>query len=217
MPAARSDDEEAVTKKSEVVDETDTMAAAMSIATQAILVQRRVGEDGRSKAEYDETSRCEVARHKKQSSYSNDPRWNQRRTGVSQPWCRARDARKQKREDRMSWYSVSASEDEDGGREPSVEVPPEIVVEREEEEDKRETDKLAVRAQRLEEQMGRVRQRMSEAVGSNEASMKERRGEERQRWKGALWVKVVQQNLNCRRRWRISGGLRRGKQKSKWR
>ena len=98
-------------------------------------------------------SRCEVAHHKKQASHWNGPRWNQRRTGASQPWCRAREARKQKREDRMSWYAVSASEDQDGGRETSAEVPPGITVELEEEEVKRRTDNLADRVQKLEEQV----------------------------------------------------------------
>ena len=73
-----------------------------AIATETIRVQRRAAEDRRSKAQIDEVSRCEVGHHKKQSSDWNGPRCNQRRTGVSQLWCGARDASKQKREASMS-------------------------------------------------------------------------------------------------------------------
>ena len=119
MAAPESDDEEAATKKGEVVEKADTMAAARgndgevaaaasAIAIEATRVQRRGG--GRRRAENDEASRCEVAHHKLQSSCWTDARWSQRMTGESRSWCRAGKANEQKREDWMSWYSMSASE-----------------------------------------------------------------------------------------------------------
>ena len=49
---------------------------------------------------------------RRQSSYWNNPCWNQRWAGVSWPWCRAGDIRKQRGDDWTSWYSMCASEDE---------------------------------------------------------------------------------------------------------
>ena len=92
-------------------------------------------EGGGSKAERDEVSKCEMC---------------QRTTRESESRCRAREGNK-KKEDRIGWYSVSASEEEDGGREASVDVPPGIVVRREDEEkeDGRRMDKLATRSRSL--------------------------------------------------------------------
>ena len=109
---------------------------------------------------------------------------------------------------------MSASEDEDGGRETSVEVPPGIMVEREEE-NKRKTDHLADRVQKLEGQVRDMHQRMLEAMGFTETGTEEENeswrhdgaGGEWQRWKGAWWVKVGRQNLNSRQRRQISRGL----------
>ena len=92
MAAARANDGEVASTTN------DAAAAASAIATEAARVQRRGG--GRKRAENDEASRCEVAHHKNQSSCWTDARWSQR-TGK---------ANGQKREDWMSWYSVSASE-----------------------------------------------------------------------------------------------------------
>ena len=71
----------------------------------------------------------------------------------SRSWCRGGKANEQKRKDRMGWYSVSASEEEDGGREANVEVPPGIMVERDrdQKEDTKRTDNLVARVQKLEE------------------------------------------------------------------
>ena len=60
IAAARSDDEDAA------ITTNDAEAAGSAIATEASRVQRGVvEEDGRSKAESDEASRCEVAHRKK--------------------------------------------------------------------------------------------------------------------------------------------------------
>ena len=87
-----------------------------------------------------EASKCEVYQKAAKQSCS---------------WCRGGKAKKQKRKDRMGWFSVSASEEEEGGREASVEVPLGIMVERErnEEKDTKRTDNLVATVQKLEEQM----------------------------------------------------------------
>ena len=116
----------------------------------------------------------------------------------------------------MGWYSASVSEEGDGGREASTEVPPEIMVEREEEDTKR-TDNLVARVQKLEGQMRWMHQKLWEATSftgrpTEEENVSWRRdgaGREWQRWKGAWWVKVGRQNLNSRQRKQISRGLRR--------
>ena len=140
----------------------------------------------------------------------------QKATRESRSWCRGGEANEQKRKDRMGWYSVSASEEEDGGREASVEVPPGIMVERErnEKEDTKRTDNLVARVQNLEEQMRWMHRKMWDATSFTVASTKEesvswRRegaGGEWQRWKGAWWVKVEQQNLNSTQKRQISRG-----------
>ena len=85
-------------------------------------------------------------------------------TRESESRCRAREGNK-KKEDRMGWHSVSASEEEDGGGEASVDVPPGIMVEREdEEEDGRRMDKLAARVQKLEERVRGMHEKMWEAM-----------------------------------------------------
>ena len=96
----------------------------------------------------DEASKCKVY---------------QKATRESRSWCRGGEANEQKRKDRMGWYSVSASEEEDGGREASIEVPPGIMVEREEE-DRKRTDNLVARVQKLEGQMREMHQKMWEAT-----------------------------------------------------
>ena len=145
MAAARSDDEEAA------ITTNDAAAVGSAIATEATCEQRGVMEGGGSKAEKDEASKCKVCQKTTRESWSR---------------CRAREGNKQKKEDRMGWYSVSASEEEDGGREASVEVPPGIMVEREyeEKEDRRRTDNLAARVQKLEEQVRGMHQKMWEAM-----------------------------------------------------
>ena len=100
-----------------------------------------------------------------------------------------------------------------------MEVTPGIMVEKEDEEkeDRRRTDNLAARVQKLEEQVRGMHQKMWEAmsftgVATEEESASWRRdgaGGEWQRWHGAWWVKVGQQNLNSRQRRQISGGLQR--------
>ena len=129
------------------------------------------------------------------------------------------EAHKQMRKDRMGWYSVSASEEGDGGRQANVEVPPGITVERErnETEDRKRTDDLVARVQKLEEQMRWMHQKVWETTSftvafTEDESASWRRegaGGEWQRWKGAWWIKVEQQNLNSRQRRQISRGLRR--------
>ena len=152
----------------------------------------------------EEASKCEVYQKAARQSWS---------------WCRGGKANEQKRKDRMGWYSVSASEEEDGGREASVVIPPGIMVERErnEKEDAERSDKLVARVQKLEEQMRWMHHKMLEATSftgaftENESASwrREGAGGEWQRWKGAWWVKVEQQNLNSRQRRQISRGLRR--------
>ena len=102
MAAARSDDEEAS------ITTNDVAAAGNANATETIRVQRGVVEDGGSKVENDEANKCEV---------------RQRRTRGCRSQCRTGEGDNRKREGRIGWYSVSASEEEDGGREVSVEAP----------------------------------------------------------------------------------------------
>ena len=99
----------------------------------------------------DEACKCEIHQRAAKQSWS---------------WCRSGKTDEQKGIDRMGWYSVSASEEEDGGREASVEVPPGIMVERErnEKKDTKRTDDLVARVQKLEEQMRWMHQKMWEAT-----------------------------------------------------
>ena len=94
---------------------------------------------------------------------------------VKWSWCRGGKANEQKKKDRMGWYSVSASEGEDGGREASVEVPPGIMVERDrgQKEDTKRTDNLVARVQKLEESMRWMHQKMWEATSFTVASTEE--------------------------------------------
>ena len=70
---------------------------------------------------------------------------------------------------------------------------------------------MAARVLKLEEQIKGI----GEMIGSNEVSMDEgsagwRRegdGDEWQKWHGAFWIRVEQQNLNSRQRMKISRGL----------
>ena len=161
-------------------------------------------EGGGSRAEKDEVSKCEMCQ-------KDDERESESR-------CRAREGNK-KKEDRMGWYSVSASEEEDGGGEASVDVPPGIMVEREdeEEEDGRRMDKLAARVQKLEERVRGMHEKMWEAMSftgtaTEEESTSWRRddaGGEWQRWKGEWWIRVASSKLNSRQRRRVSRNLRR--------
>ena len=151
---ARSDDEEAS------ITTNDVAAAGNANATETIRVQRGVVEDGGSKAVNDEANKCEV---------------RQRRTRGCRSRCRTREGDKQKRVGSLGWYSLSASEEEDGGREASVEAPPGITVEPEgeEKEDGRRTDDLAARVQKLEEQVRGMHRKMWEAMGFAEATTAE--------------------------------------------
>ena len=137
-------------------------------------------------------------------------------TRESRSWCNNGKAHERKRKDKMGCYSVSASEEEDGGREASVEIPPGIMVERErnEKEDAERSDNLVARVQKLEEQMRWMHQKTWEATSFTGAPTEEEcvswrgdgAGGEWQRWNGAWWVKVGQQNLNSRQRRQISRG-----------
>ena len=130
----------------------------------------------------DEVSKCEVYHTATRESRSR---------------CRGGKAKEQKRKDRMAWYSVSASEEEDGGREASVEVPLGIMVEREgnQKEDAKRTDNLVARVQKLEEQVRWMHQKMWEATSftgafteDESASWRsEGAGGEKQRWKVRGW------------------------------
>ena len=104
---------------------------------EAVMTATEGSDDGEAAiTTNDEASKCEVY---------------QKATRESRSWCRGGEASEKKRKDRMGWYSVSASEEEDGGREASVEVPPGIMVERErnEKEDTKRTDNLVARVQKL--------------------------------------------------------------------
>ena len=76
----------------------------------------------------------------------------------------------------------------------------------EDQRDKEETENLSARFQNFEEHVQGMHQPMGEMMGSNETSMGEgsasrkREGEEedRQKWIGAWWIQVEQQNLNSR-------------------
>ena len=197
MAAARSDDEEAA------ITTNDAAVVGSASATETVRERRGSMEGGGSKAEKDEGSKCEMCQK------------DNEREGGSR--CRAGEGNK-KKEDRMGWYPASASEEEDGGGEASVDVPPGIVVEREDEkEDGRRMDKLVARVQKLEERVRGMHQKMWEAVSltgtaTEEESTNWRRdgaGGEWQRWKGEWWIRVGSSNLNSRQRRGVSRNLRR--------
>ena len=61
--------------------------------------------------------RCETTQ-RKQSSYWNDPRWDQKWTGVIQPWNKTENIRR-KGAGQAIWHSMCASEEETPDREGS--------------------------------------------------------------------------------------------------
>ena len=83
-------------------------------------------------------------------------------------------------------------------------------------EDEEETTNLAARVLKLKEQIQGMYQQVGELTGSSEVSKgegsvgwtREAAVDEWQRWNGARWITIEQQNLNSRRR-KISVRLRR--------